>query len=1252
MPIVVALVTIQLLVLSRVSPSDSLALDHSLHARYTAGLLYKCDSVLGARSMLGQPRVAECSEKGYLYVCSGKESGCRYRCPLGQPIRVDDHICTDVCPEGYHVERGTDSEVCIRHKACSLDQVTVLEGCTWHDTVCHRRGELSLHELSVPAPPSRGDEVHTMNDVTRAWIRVLPEMVTKELCAKQNATSELCWRDYEHHGNFRDTDSLYIELFSSGFEVHAGDLYRDVIQPFLEQSKIHVNLPDPWWTRDARELLIPAHLTTLAGVLSERQIRNLELMWTAQDSDGTNTTLIHICRGELQRPPVSTCSLGGGEDAFKLLRGYARDSVYLPLVIRDFYCLGQRSLELTLKLKSRLGAGEPLVMKRDIPVNCRWEPAISDQCDCTQALRDYINPLGPCSPACLRGANVLTPESGWMLTVSREPPDPATLRPGRSLFGSSSPRTERFCLVSEFVFDLRHGPADWSPAAPLDIEHCDTTLVDLRVTWKRPASTLGGPRGNNSRESARYPRAMHISANASRTIAAIIRQKWPTRLGIKFHFSVRATRGLVVSVLNWMLQLDRTGRDNRPRFQVAVLQMTVEDVSVQDFQFLQFMYGSELEIVPALRACDLAEVLRTSKRASRGGRAVTQGQASRAEMSLRRLGAVVADHGLFLDTETIGLFARGSSQSNGCNVIRPGRWRLGPAANLSLVVSSTDGFPERTGVILFEEMCRRSNNRAGIVLTIPTARYRQERCSSFEVFNRHTRKGTNDLVYTQAELDEIARDMSKWGVTRYSLGYLDHTYGMSDRDGGSSFKLVSDSVLYHARHRKIHYVYTETSGDGYALYPLTRVYGVYKLDAGIFFQHAGAGPRTEGFGPVQMCGPGIRLGLASEMNLGAEQTGASVTVPDFVNVVHELPYGARTAPLGNPGSFSGTCARHFDRPVAFVGHDNESISVFFGDRRNGGDRLRIAALGTAPGERDAELWPGEVEPGEECYSYVSRAKHTTSITFAQPARLGALVGWLSDHRGPGLSEPDLEQDVPRTSSRNDWSTGLGQVALELGHRMLISHLLACIRGSPFCMAIADYADSWPRGGLGTPTAIETGDSNTTVTFEVYHGSRRFRVPCNLEPFTLGSAEPTVPFTRHPIFTDNGVEAATTQLKHTLVETQMTTRNVLRALDKHYCGEMSVTVPQSPNRAVDDIEKCLSSSAADISRLEKDTSRSSKGAVGPGENIPPAVETLAASVYAISVAGLILSVLINSATAFLVYFAQRGLYRTLGYSKFE
>ena len=1238
------LVTAHLLALLQANALASLLPDYiSLLQALFLTDLYKCKSI--PQSIL---KLAECNKKEFLYVCSETEAKCRYRCPLGQPSRLDNHICTDVCPEGYHVESGTNLEICVRHKLCSFDQVMVLKGSTWHDTVCNKRREFHSDISRVTTPSSDGNDIETMNHVTRLWIRVLPEMAVKELCAKQNATSDLCWLNYEHHGKFQDSEKLYIQLFNSGFEVYANKLYQDVIEPFLKQSVIHVDLPSPWWTRDAVEVLIPAYLTTLVGMLSEHQVKNLNLTWTAKGSHGIQATLVHVDRGVLQLPIISMCSLGVGEHAFKLRRGYMEDSVYLPLIIRDFICLGQRSLELTLKLKSKLGAGDELILKKDIPINCHWEPVISKQCDCAQALWDYINPLGPCSPACLIKSDALTPQSGWTLTVSHDLPDPTSLRTGRSLFGSSSPSTERFCQVSEFVFDLRHGPSDLSAATPFDMQHCDTTLIELRVLTKNMASIFGLSH-NKTGQSDGNPRNLYISENATRTIATAIKQKWSTRLGIKFRFAVRPKRRQIASVLNWMLQLNRLGDSNNSRFHVAVVEMAVEEISVQDFQFLQFMYGSELEIIPALRASDLAEVLSISKRMPRGGHAMSQSKASQAETLLKSVGEVVAEHGLFLDTQTMGVFAAEFSQSNNCHNIKPGRWTLGPKATLSLNVSSLERYPERTGLIIFEELCRRSNNRAGIVLTMPTARYRQEKCSSIKVFNRHTHKDPNDLVYTHAELDIMAEDMSKWGVRRYSLGYLDHTYGMSDTDGKSSFKLVSDSIVNQARHRKLHYIYTETSGDGYAFYPLTKVYGVYKLHAGIFFQYSDAGPSTKGFMPVTKCEPEIRLGLASEMNLGTDQTDIGATVSDTIDVVQEIPYGVCAVQLDNRGSLPSVCARHFDRPLAFVNHEGENISVFFTDGKVGQPPLRFPALGTMLGSHDGKMWPGEVKPSSGCYSYVSRSKHTTRLTLAYPAQPDALVGWLLDLRGPLLCELDAQQGVPLDSSHNDWKNNLGHFELEMEHYVLLSHASACLKGFPFCLALADYANSWPQGGLGIPVSIETGNSNTTVTFEVYHGARRFRVPCNLEPFTLGSVEPTVPFTHHPIFTDNGVNAAMAQFRFMILEVQRETRNVLHCLDKQHCGGKPVPPQWLSNRTLVRVDKCLNIAASNILRLEKDFIRSVIGTNSSGEIMLPAIETLAARVYAMCATSLILTVLINSATAFLIL---RNIHRAPGYNKFK
>ncbi|KAK2832703.1 hypothetical protein Q5P01_016592 [Channa striata] len=75
-----------------------------------------------------------------------------------------------------------------------------------------------------------------------------------------------------------------------------------------------------------------------------------------------------------------------------------------------------------------------------------------------------------------------------------------------------------------------------------------------------------------------------------------------------------------------------------------------------------------------------------------------------------------------------------------------------------------------------------SNNRAGIVVTLPSARYKPSaNCLETKMLNRHVPErgasSNSSRVYSVRELAAIVSDMAKWGVSRYSLGYLDYTFG-------------------------------------------------------------------------------------------------------------------------------------------------------------------------------------------------------------------------------------------------------------------------------------------------------------------------------------------------------------------------------------------------------------------------------------------------------------------------------------------
>lgn len=95
-----------------------------------------------------------------------------------------------------------------------------------------------------------------------------------------------------------------------------------------------------------------------------------------------------------------------------------------------------------------------------------------------------------------------------------------------------------------------------------------------------------------------------------------------------------------------------------------------------------------------------------------------ESEQEQAETALRQLGLLVASHGAFLNLDTISIFTHNKT---GCKQVRPGRWTVGEYTSgdpYAIRLPREEEYPERTGLLVCEELCKISNNRAGIVVTV------------------------------------------------------------------------------------------------------------------------------------------------------------------------------------------------------------------------------------------------------------------------------------------------------------------------------------------------------------------------------------------------------------------------------------------------------------------------------------------------------------------------------------------------------
>lgn len=83
---------------------------------------------------------------------------------------------------------------------------------------------------------------------------------------------------------------------------------------------------------------------------------------------------------------------------------------------------------------------------------------------------------------------------------------------------------------------------------------------------------------------------------------------------------------------------------------------------------------------------------------------------TQAEAVLRELGLLVSSHGAFLNLDTISVFPQSTV---GCDKVRPARWTMGNYSledPYSISLPGDERYPERIGLLMFEELCKRSNN--------------------------------------------------------------------------------------------------------------------------------------------------------------------------------------------------------------------------------------------------------------------------------------------------------------------------------------------------------------------------------------------------------------------------------------------------------------------------------------------------------------------------------------------------------------
>lgn len=371
---------------------------------------------------------------------------------------------------------------------------------------------------------------------------------------------------------------------------------------------------------------------------------------------------------------------------------------------------------------------------------------------------------------------------------------------------------------------------------------------------------------------------MLTSGNLKETLRRMERQNWGV-VGLKVTFATSdvPTEKQTFFLLEWFLG------ENLTLPKVVVLDVDVLSGTVQDLAVLHKTYGNWIEFVPGFSGTSLSVVvadLAPSGESSPRSR-------EHAERILNEVGQLVAKHGAYLDLDMVNPSVNGSCRNKNLGIWRDGRYLVTD----QYVIADVD-VRVPFGLMVHEELHKRSNNHVGIIVTVPSAGYAIARsCSRRPTrVNRHARRQRRHSVitYTREELSDIVHDIAKWGVVGYSLGHVDYTVGKQTGpptliEIANIVKTATDQVRT-LRYRYIRNVTFEQDGYSQAL-----VNGIYKLEAGMFFQRATyVTLRVKSFATI----PGlenVRVGLASAINVGAPLKTEREENIDAVAIVDSIP---------------------------------------------------------------------------------------------------------------------------------------------------------------------------------------------------------------------------------------------------------------------------------------------------------------------------------------------------------------------------
>lgn len=470
------------------------------------------------------------------------------------------------------------------------------------------------------------------------------------------------------------------------------------------------------------------------------------------------------------------------------------------------------------------------------------------------------------------------------------------------------------------------------------------------------------------------------------------------------------------------------------------------------------------------------------------------------EKTLQELGDLVARHGAFLQLTNVRTPSR-----DRCDTPNPHVWRSGEYyGEDDLKVEAGDARTlKESGVYVFDELSRRSNNRAGIIVLLPSAAYEfGPKCTEpVTLTNRNVARSTNTVMYSTQELSTMVMDMAKWGVSKYGLGYLDHTFVRTNNM--PTFSVLANAIGVAAdRFRALRYSYVRDPAFGDGGYSSAQVNGIYKLEAGMFFRRVSPdSPRVKSF--VSIPGiPELELGLSSEMNVGSSLPISKLSMGTAAEQMAYVPYGAKTVRLQQSGV------------VVFVDREREVVCYHVLPKtpirpiRTPGlgvvtkHETDIAALGTGclrsmPGDRQ----------------YVKFALTLPALTETEKRSIMDHIPNIDEQQTPPIPIEDtmwlsVTNDTQRYEYRPNQDKGPSALYAEMH---MISLVLQCLRGYSSCIALANIVETgWPQGGTGYPISIRAFEVSEGVLLKmilaVNHGALRVEVSCDLEPFALSSRE--------------------------------------------------------------------------------------------------------------------------------------------------